>query len=358
MIPNYKAVHNKFKFNGYHYTIKDLKEVAYNLIKDGELYEREIGDFLLQWTDSNQTLSVETSGSTGKPKLIKLNKQAMVESAIVTGDYFNLKPGDSALLCLPVTYIAGKMMLVRAIVLGLELDSVMPNSRPLQFVDKTYKFTAMVPLQLRESFGELSKINTLIVGGAAISQDLISEILKSDAAIYATYGMTETITHIAVKKLNKLKANSSKPVFEVLPNVEISLDDRNCLIINAPYLNTARIVTNDLVKLHSKTTFDLLGRIDNVINSGGIKIHPEQLEARLDSHIDSDFIITSRKNKTLGEEVILVVEGDKYILQKEIFKTLKKHEVPKSIFFIKHFNRTSSGKINRVKTIDALKTKS
>lgn len=355
MIPNYKSVHNKFRFNGSHYTFNNLKDIAYSFIKEGEPHEKEIGEFLLQWTDSSNTLIVKTSGSTGKPKRIILNKEAMVKSAIATGDYFKLKPGDSALLCLPANYIAGKMMLVRAIILGLQLDSVMPNSRPLEFVDGAYDFVAMVPMQLRQSFKELPKVKTVIVGGTAISQDLIAEVLSSNTAIYATYGMTETITHIAVKKLNKLKNSSSKPVFEILPNVEISQDDRGCLVINAPYLNSTSIVTNDVVKLHSKTTFDLLGRFDNVINSGGIKIHPEQLEATLTSIINEDFFITSRKNKILGEEVILVVEGEKYILQKDVFKTLKTYEVPKDILFIKYFKRTSSGKINRAKTLEAIK---
>ena len=326
-----------------------------DFIKEGEAYQKEIGEFLLQWTDSSKTVTVKTSGSTGKPKSIKLSKQAMVHSAIATGDYFKLEPENSALMCLPATFIAGKMMIVRAIILGLRLDLVAPNSKPLELVKKKYMFSAMVPMQLQNSLKHLDKVRTLIVGGAKVSDDLLAKLQESSTTVYATYGMTETITHIAVKKLNKRKANSSKPVFEVLPNVEISLDDRNCLIINAPYLNTTLIVTNDVVKLYSKTTFDLLGRIDNVINSGGIKIHPEQLEATLASQINSDFIIASRKNKTLGEEVILVVEGDKYILKKEIFNTLKKYEVPKSIFFIKHFNRTSSGKINRVKTLDTLK---
>ena len=201
MIPNYKTVHNQFKLNGCHYTLVSLKQIAFSFIKEEASYKKDIGDFLLQWVDTNSTLTVKTSGSTGKPKSIKLNKQAMVHSALATGEYFKLSPGDSALLCLPTIYIAGKMMLVRAIVLGLELDSVPPDSNPLEFLTKEYDFAAMVPMQLENSLNNLSKIKTLIVGGAKIPQDLVGKIKNSASVVYETYGMTETITHIAVRKL-------------------------------------------------------------------------------------------------------------------------------------------------------------
>jgi len=355
MIPNYTAVHNKFKLNNYHYTHDTLKEVAYSFVKEGDVYEKQLGDFLLDWLDSNDTIKVKTSGSTGRPKRIKLSKQAMVDSALATGDYFKLKPGDSSLLCLPTNYIAGKMMVVRAIILGLSLDLVSPSSNPLEFVNRKYHFAAMVPMQLRNSLSKLSIIKTLIVGGAKVSDDLVKEIQTSTSSIYETYGMTETVTHIAVKKLNNLKTNSSKLAFEVLLNVDISQDDRNCLVINAPYLNNSPIITNDVVKLYSKTSFELLGRFDNVINSGGIKIHPEQVEGHLSSFFDVDFFIASRENEALGEELILVIEGKEQALPKGIFKTLQKHEIPKSLLFIKTFKRTSSGKINRVQTLESLK---
>ena len=203
MIPKFTAVHNKFKLNGRHYSFNDLKDVAYSFIKEGEVYQKEVGEFLLQWTDSSKTVTVKTSGSTGKPKSIKLSKQAMVHSAIATGDYFKLEPGNSALMCLPATFIAGKMMIVRAIILGLRLDLVAPNSKPLEFVKKKYMFSAMVPMQLQNSLKHLDKVRTLIVGGAKVSDDLLAKLQESSTTVYATYGMTETITHVAVKKLNK-----------------------------------------------------------------------------------------------------------------------------------------------------------
>ncbi|MGB6152848.1 MAG: AMP-binding protein, partial [Pricia sp.] len=161
----YRKVHSHFRLNVNAYTRKELKEVAYSYIKEGESYEAEIGEFLLDWLDDGPTLEVHTSGSTGKPKRITLQKQHMVNSAIATGDFFGLQAGDSALLCLPASYIAGKMMLVRAIVLGLELDCVPPSSKPLDGVVKSYDFGAMVPLQLENSLDDLGQIKTLIVGG-------------------------------------------------------------------------------------------------------------------------------------------------------------------------------------------------
>jgi O-succinylbenzoic acid--CoA ligase len=353
MIPKFTAVHNKFRLNDKHYSFNDLKDVAYSFIKEGETYQKEIGEFLLQWTDSRKTITVKTSGSTGTPKSIRLSKQAMVHSAIATGDYFKLKPGDSALLCLPARFIAGKMMIVRAIILGLQLDLVEPNSNPLEFIRKEYTFAAMVPMQLQNSLGYLHKIKTLIVGGAKVSDELVKKLQKSLTTVYATYGMTETITHIAVKKLNKLKNQSNSKYFEVLPNVQISQNEKGCLVIDVAYLNNSPIVTNDVVKLYSNTAFELLGRLDNVINSGGIKIQPEQLEAKLTPYIKTDFFIASQASEVLGEEVVLVVQGKDQKIHSDVFKELQKHEVPKKIIFLDVFERTSSGKINRQKTLDS-----
>lgn len=355
MIPKFTAVHNKFKLNGRHYSFNDLKDVTYSFIKEGEAYQKEIGEFLLQWTDSSKTVTVKTSGSTGKPKSIKLSKQAMVHSAIATGDYFKLEPGNSALMCLPATFIAGKMMIVRAIILGLRLDLVAPNSKPLELVKKKYMFSAMVPMQLQNSLKHLDKVRTLIVGGAKVSDDLLAKLQERSTTVYATYGMTETITHVAVKKLNKLRKQSSYKYFEVLPNVQISQNKKGCLVIDAPYLSKSPIVTNDLVKIHSNKTFELLGRLDNVINSGGIKIQPEQLEAKLAPYIKVDFFIASQENEVLGEEIVLVVEGKEQNFSLKIFSALQKHEIPKEIIFIETFYRTTSGKINRSKTLDLAK---
>lgn len=350
----YKNIHPGFKFNGVSVTFSDLDEVSYSLIKEGKPYERDFGDFLLHWIDKEPTIQVQTSGSTGVPKTIVLEKQHMVNSAIATGNFFNLKAGDSALLCLSGAYIAGKMMMVRAMMLGLELDVIEPISRPLYDSHKPYDFCAMVPLQLENSLERLSHIKTLIVGGATISKALKEKVQNVKARIYETYGMTETITHIALRKAN----HGPLDYFETLPNITIQKDARDCLVINAPYLNRAPIITNDLVDLVSEKAFKWLGRFDNIINSGGVKLIPEAIELKLATTIKKRFFVTGIPDEKLGQKVVLLIEneGDAPDLIDKIksLKTLKKYEVPKEILFMEKFVETVNGKISRKNTLQQI----
>ena len=224
MTPKYDKVHNRFKFNGLHYNHDELKEVAYSLIKEGEAYEKVTGNFLIDWLNDNDYLEVRTSGSTGQPKLIKLKKQAMVNSAIATGDFFGLEPGDTAIDCLPSHYIAGKMMLVRAMILGLEIDCVEPSAHPLFDYEKHYDFCAMIPLQLKHTINYTHNIKTIIVGGSKVTQPLLERIENSNSRFYETYGMTETVTHVAVRQLTS-KASKGERYFNALPNVTFSQDE-------------------------------------------------------------------------------------------------------------------------------------
>ena len=357
-MPNYNKVHIKFKLNGIHYSYEDLMEVAYSFVKEGLPYEQVIGDFLLNWLDNNDYIEVSTSGSTGKPKCIKIKKQAMVNSAIATGDFFKLKPGDTALHCLPTKFIAGKMMLIRAIILGLELDIVEPRSKPNfnKNRNRDYDFSAMIPIQLQNSLDSCSNIKTIIVGGASVSKSLRENIKDLNSNVFETYGMTETITHIAVKKLNNILNVSSSAVekshFQTLPNISISQDDRSCLIIDAPKVANGKIVTNDVVKLHSETEFEWLGRYDNVINSGGLKLYPEQIEAKLQNKISKRFFISSIADETFGEIVVLVLESDSKDLNDSVFSELTTYEKPKHIYSISQFIETDSGKVQRNKTLE------
>lgn len=337
----FENVHNHFKLNGFHLNKEDLCRVAYSFIKEGEDFEKPVGDFLLDWFDSKSYIEMQTSGSTGTPKIIKVNKQAMVNSAIATGDFFDLHSGDKALQCLPVKYVAGKMMLIRAIVLGLDLDYVAPSSHPMKGMTDKYDFVAMVPIQAQNSLKELQNVKKLIVGGARISSSLEKELMKLPTKVYETYGMTETITHIAAKRVGE-------KMFTVLPNVTISYDERNCLVIHAPKIIAEEtVVTNDLVELINENQFKFLGRIDNVINSGGIKILPEQVEQKLDGKLDRRFFITSKEDKELGEKVILVVEGEKTEIKNSIFDVLDKYEHPREIIFLSKFKETENGKFLR-----------
>ncbi|RLD28142.1 MAG: O-succinylbenzoic acid--CoA ligase [Bacteroidetes bacterium] len=362
MVPDFAKVHNKFKLNREHFTHTQLKEVAYSFVKEGEPYESVLGDFLLDWLDDKDYVIVKTSGSTGLPKIIKLQKQAMVNSAIATGDCFNLEPGFTALHCLPVYFIAGKMMLVRAIILGLELDIVEPSSNPLQDVFKKYDFCAMLPMQLQNSLDKLHKIKTVIIGGASVSKQLQEKIQDISTKVYATYGMTETITHIAVKQLNVVSSlrgettkQSVEDYYQTLPNITISQDERDCLVIDAPKLNDEIIVTNDIVKLYSETEFEVLGRYDNMINSGGIKLFPEQIETKLKPKMNQRFFIASEKDETLGEKLILVLEGESNNLETEVFEGLDTYEIPKQVYAVTQFKETSTGKIKRFETLKLLK---
>lgn len=353
MTPTFDKIHLKFKLNGISFNHEELKEVAYSLVKEGEQYEQIIGNFLLDWLDDKDYVMVNTSGSTGAPKSIRLSKQAMVNSSVMTGDFFGIKPGDTALHCLPSKYIAGKMMLVRAMILGLELDIVSPTTMPAYDDLVHYDFCAMVPLQLKNSLHRMANVDKVIVGGARVSKALMEDLQGLKAKVYETYGMTETVSHVAIKPLNHLKHKSTH--FKLLPNISVDIDDRNCLVIEAKALTDGKVVTNDIVKMVSANEFDIVGRFDNMINSGGIKMFPEQIESKLQSQIETPFFITSEDDDDLGQRVILILESDTNELDASIFKVLEKFEIPKLIYNIPKFVKTETGKLQRKKTLEAIK---
>ena len=335
--------------DGVFYDNPGLLNLAGIFIKRSDDYLVSLGVFIEKWVNSNSEISLQTSGSTGTPKAVLMSKQSMVNSALATGSYFKLSPGDSALSCLPFTYIAAKMMFVRAYVLGLELECIKPSSSPLESLSKPYDFCAMVPLQLEKSIANLDQIKTLIVGGAPLSTALMDQLKNSTSTVYETFGMTETVSHIAVKNIRK-----SFSLFEVLPSVSIAVDARNCLLIEAPELASNTIQTNDLVRLHSKTTFEWVGRYDAVINSGGIKISPEQLEQQLEGLIQHRFFIASQKEAVLGAVVILVIESTTPYKSLD-FEAIEPLKRPKHVYYVDQFIETPSGKIKRQETLSQLK---
>lgn len=357
---NYKDIHPQFKLNGVSHGFDELKEVGYSLIKEGNDHEKHIGDFLSDWLDDASTLEVKTSGSTGIPKTILLEKQQMVNSAIATGDFFDLKARHTALLCLPVEYIAGKMMLVRALILGLELDYVSPSSNPLEFVDKSYDFCAMIPLQLQNTIDKIEQIKTLIVGGAAVSTQLKNQVQHKSTRVFETYGMTETITHVALKKVNHSTDSSAENNFKALLDVSFSKDKRGCLIIEASKVTSERVITNDLVRLVSDREFEWLGRYDNVINSGGIKLSPEQIEVKLTALITQPFFVAGLEDETLGQKLVLLVEGnsDSGAILSKISNShlLERFEIPKAIYFLSKFATTDNGKIRRKENLQLIRS--
>jgi O-succinylbenzoic acid--CoA ligase len=348
-------LHPNFKLNDEAFSSAEaLKKRAHRLVENGVEDEIAIGKFILEWLDASDFITVKTSGSTGIPKKIKLKKKHVFNSAEATVDYFNLTENSKALLCLSAEYIAGKMMLVRAMIAGWDLHAVAPEKNPLEKGSEIFDFSAMVPYQVFHSLADLHKVKKLIVGGGAVSAELEQQLQKVKTQAFATYGMTETISHVAVRPINGAEKS---PVFAALPKINFSRNETGCLQIHAPEISTETIRTNDVVELLSPTAFKFLGRIDNVINTGGVKVHPEVVEEKLSLHLKYPFFIASEKDSALGERVILVVETEK-ILQlqnfSEAFKTLSAYEKPKKIATVPQFIYTETGKIKRAEVLKML----
>jgi O-succinylbenzoic acid--CoA ligase len=337
-------IHPKFKLNQKSFT--DATDLL-AFLQNEFLIDYE---FIEELFNKKEFISVQTSGSTGNPKSIQIQKNALLKSAEATGTYFDLKSGTKALDCLSSQFIAGNMMWVRALHLGWNLALIPPVSNPMEKIEGNFDFVAMVPLQAQNSFNELHRIKKLIIGGASLSYEWEQKLANITTEVYQTYGMTETITHIAVKK-------NGEKVFHCLPNVSIEKDQRNCLVISLPYLNNKKIITNDLVNLKSNNSFEWLGRYDNVINSGGIKLIPELIEQKLQPFFNSEFFLAGVYDEKLGEKLILLLETAVPMEElKEIFlkANLSKFEIPKDIFVKNPFSRTENGKINRINTISIL----
>ncbi len=349
-----------FSINGLQIAYADLSEVAYSLVKEGEPFEREIGDFLLDWISESPVIVQRTSGSTGTPKEIVLSKEGMVKSARITGDFLGLGEGTKAVLCLPVNSIAGKMMLVRALILGWELTMVAPERTPLWALQDTIDFVAMVPMQLEASLKEMDRVSMVLVGGAPVSAHLQQALTGLDTIVYESYGMSETASHIALRKLNPLPEASksgSLPPFQVLPGIHVDQDETGCLVIDAPFLSETPIRTNDMVSRPEENSFYWLGRADNIVNSGGVKLMPELLESKLQPFIKQRFFLTGLPDKVLGQKLVLVVEGEPegdLIAEIKRISGLEKYEVPKAVYYLSAFEETKSGKISRAEITQKL----
>lgn len=320
------------------------------------IWEQHIYQFISDWLSPNSHVEVKTSGSTGEPKVIQIDKEQMVASAKLTQKTFKLKSGNTALLCLPANHIAGKMMIARAFVIGLNLIFREPSSKPLSNLVSQIDFAAMVPLQVHNSLKctrkRLQNISKLIIGGGAIREELLNEIENFPNEIYGTYGMTETLTHIAIANL---KVKNKAHYYKALDGIKISVDERDCLKIDASHLNE-QFTTNDLVRIIDKNSFEVLGRIDHIINSGGLKFNPELIEKKIESIIPNNYIISSMKDEELGDRLVLLIESNKYSLSSlyelwtKLEQNLEKKEIPKHIEFLDQFRFTENGKIDRKKT--------
>ena len=342
-------------------------------------------DFLSEWNNDSDRVLVHTSGSTGKPKPMMVEKKRMLNSARITCDFLGLKPGDSALLCMSLDYIAGKMVVVRSIERHLHLISVSPSGHPLKDIDLKdangkdvngeISFAAMVPmqvyntLQVPEERERLTHVRHLIIGGGAIDASLEKELqaLPGNIAIWSTYGMTETLSHIALRRINGAEASEWYQPFD---SVKISQTDEGCLVIDAPLVCAETLVTNDIVEIESyiynkveKLRFRIKGRKDNVICSGGIKIQIEEVEALLKPHLEKPFMIAKKKDEKFGEIAVLLTEDEDL---KKVEATIRrllsgksddsnksseskshKYWIPREFRYVEHLPLTETGKPKR-----------
>jgi O-succinylbenzoic acid--CoA ligase len=321
-------------------------------------WDKSLLAFIVEWYDDNDFVIVHTSGSTGPPEPIRIKKKRLVNSARMTLDYLGLGEGDRALLCLSSDYIAGKMMLVRSLVGNLNLTAIEPRGNPLENLEDGFDFAAMIPLQVHNILNnprgkrKIESIRKLIVGGGAIPAPLEEGLKDLDNEVFSTYGMTETVSHIALRRLN---GAGRSPYYTILPGVSIDKDENNCLVVDAPDITDRLVRTRDIVRIFYKNEFEVIGRLDNVINSGGIKYNPEIIERKLGEFISDRFIVSSVPDVRLGDRIVLIIETSdprKYEspdFKKAVKAKLPVFERPKDVFFLEHFPETGNSKIQRKK---------
>lgn len=306
-------------------------------------------DFKAEWLSAKHYITAYTSGSTGAPKEIHLNKDFVRASAERTNRYFGVDSSWRLHSPLAADYIAGKMMLIRTLLAGAKFSWEVPSNRPLTSLDagKTIDLLAVVPSQLQylcDTTSALPGIRHILVGGSAVDPTLESKVIEMhpEWKVYATYGMTETASHIALRPFGET-------AFESLSGINITLDCRGCLVIS---IGNDTFITNDLAEIGSDEKFRILGRADNVIITGGKKIHPEEIEMALRSHFGADaFMITSRPDQKWTQRVVLLTEASQSIKPDLdiFFATMEPYIRPKEIIFVKSLERTASGKIKRIK---------
>lgn len=328
-------------------------------------YQTEALAFCQAWLRGQTDFVLHTSGSTGTPKPISLSRAQMWASARLTGQALGLRPGDPALVCLNVRYVAGIMMLVRGLELGLPLTIIEPTANPLATLDPAsrFAFTALVPLQLQTILDQnqpahltlLNRMKAILVGGAATSPDLEQAIQRLTAPVYATYGMTETVSHIALRRLNGPQASD---VFTALDGVSLGTDERGCLHITSAATNFERVQTNDVALLLDAVHFRLLGRADRIINSGGVKVQPEPVETLVQETLAGfgpvpRLFVAGLPDARLGQRVVVV--GERMVVeaapwaavQAAIRSRFGPHWVPKDWITVPTFAETPTGKVDR-----------
>jgi len=333
------AIHPAFRLDGYAFR----SPVA--LLGYVEAHYPAHTAFLKKWFDRREEITLQTSGSTGKPKTIVFPKEKLLLSARRSIRFFRLPPGSEVLLNLHPDFVAAKMMWIRALAGGWALTVTGPKA-PVP--DKNFDFGAMVPRQAEKNSTALRRFKKLILGGAPVNKILEKRLQALPGAVWLTYGMTETLTHVAVRPLNRAAAcgKFAPDRFHALPLVRFETDKEGCLLIHDRWLDM-HLQVNDRVELLDDKHFRWLSRCDEVINTGGIKVYPAEIERKLEAFIPG--IITSIPDETWGQKVVLVMEGTPVAVDKSLFERagLKFYEKPKAVYFIGRFPETESGKIKR-----------
>jgi O-succinylbenzoic acid--CoA ligase len=338
--------------------------------RDRSPFEKSFIACVKKWLGNDSNFTFSTSGSTGTPKPVTFTRAQVKASAQLTINSLSLKPNQTSLICLDTRYVAGQLMVIRSLENGMNLLAVEPCADPLKNIPKgeTIDFAAFVPYQLNaildssESTDKLNRITCAIIGGASVDGSAVYKIQHLSCALYATYGMTETLTHVALQRLN---GASKQDCFQALLGISLSLDERNCLVIEADHL-PEKVITNDLVELMDKGRFRWLGRYDNIINSGGIKIIPEKVEALIkvvfsELGIKSRYFVDGLADAKLGYKVVLIIEGMEIYRTDDVLKRiaskLSKYEVPKEIYYVSTFLETGTQKIDRKRILHLLNQK-
>ncbi len=338
--------------------LKEHELLAY-CFDSSEEYMHDIGSFLKEWLDDKTTLTIKTSGSTGEAKQISVEKNQMLGSAALTAAYFKFEKGQTALLALPISYIAGKMMVVRALYSGLNLLCQKPNTNPVSLLSNVavIDFAPFTPMQMYK-VKDTKNIRKILLGGAPLTQEAEEKMQVLKAGIFLGYGMTETLSHVALRRIN---GENRSEVYRVLEGISIRTDDRDCLIVKAPFLPKP-VFTNDVVEIKSKRTFVWKGRTDYVVNSGGIKLFPEEIEKKVASFIFDRFFFAGLPDEKLGQKLCLFIERETYSdsekadLIKKIAQVVEVYEKPREIYTVSEFKTTSSGKIRRDESIKNIST--
>lgn len=337
------------KYQGIHLNDRRIQKFELNSVKAKDDFEGAVIDFCRALFDGTETIFIQTSGSTGAPQNLAFEKAALIQSALATNEYFGLDGKSTALLSLPLVYVAARLMVVRAIIGKYNLLTVTPTANPMKEISVAISFVPMTPHQAKSvvanSPSAFEGVETVLLGGGEISSELKSELAACNASFYVGFGMAETLTHIALSKIT----HEAETTYKLMPDVHVDRDDRGCMVINRNGITKENLITNDLIEL-VEGGFKWLGRIDNLINSGGVKIIPEEVEKVLEPAINSNFFVAGIPDAVLGEKVALFIEGNENPdMDKIEFETA--YQKPKKIISVPDFSYTISGKIKRKETV-------